>query len=117
METTMDGNETTLPRKADRAAHTPGPWTVETLPTSSGHCHKIDPIRACLYVDHRGAGWSDEVTTRALADARLIAAAPDLLAACQAAYATHNLTESEPGLPTLTQVGQLLKAALAKVEG
>lgn len=59
--------------------HTPGPWTSRCVPTSIGHAHKIEPIRACLYVDHRDARHSDARTTLAAADARLISAAPDLL--------------------------------------
>jgi hypothetical protein len=32
-------------------AHTPGPWTIETLATSCGHCLKVMPPHACIYVD------------------------------------------------------------------
>ncbi len=63
--------------------HTPGPWTVETVPTSIGHAHKIQPIGACLYVDHRDAKGKDAKTLDAAANAALIAAAPDLLEACK----------------------------------
>jgi hypothetical protein len=49
--------------------------------------------------------------------ARLIAAAPELLRACVAALATHNLTESDPNLPSLNEVEGLLRAAIAKATG
>lgn len=45
------------------------------------------------------------------ADGRLVAAAPDLLAACQAALATHTLVNSGPGIPKLVD---MLRAAIAK---
>jgi hypothetical protein len=61
--------------------HTPGPWNVETVKTSIGHAHKITPTNTCIYVDHRNESERDEKTRTALANARLIAAAPDLLAA------------------------------------
>jgi hypothetical protein len=69
--------------------HTPGPWKFETVLTSVGHCHKIGPFpwkhdkqnHACIYVNypnHDGRGlFEDELA----ANARLIAAAPDLLEA------------------------------------
>lgn len=66
--------------------HTPGPWTLTTVTTSVGICYKIGPFpwkrdeqnHACIYADYPGAGaFEDEL----LANARLIAAAPELLAA------------------------------------
>ena len=61
--------------------HTPGPWTLETVETSCGLCHKIGPFpwregkpnHACIYVDHGHWVVADEL----LANARLIAAAPE----------------------------------------
>lgn len=62
---------------------------------------------------------SGERTTDSELDAvtQLASAAPDLLAACQAALATHSCENSEPGLPTLQEVYDLLRAAIAKAEG
>ena len=69
------------------SAHTPGPWSMQTVRTSSGLCHKVGPFpgkrdgdaarHACLYADYPSPGNpSDEELA---ANARLIAAAPDLL--------------------------------------
>ena len=72
-------------------AHTPGPWTVETVPTQIGVCHKIGPFPgscgkpvgyACVYVDGASA-YKPRLGKEAelLANAVLMAAAPDLLMA------------------------------------
>jgi len=75
----------------NKKLHTPGPWLVETVPTACGICHKVGPFpgkrpedkprHACLYADYpsKGNPADDELE----ANARLIAAAPDLLEACQ----------------------------------
>lgn len=73
--------------------HTPGPWPLETVRTAVGLCHKIGrfPSRgvrnttyACVYEDGM-ANWrlleNGALDSELLANARLIAAAPDLLAA------------------------------------
>jgi hypothetical protein len=76
------------------ARHTSGPWSLETVPTSIGSCHKIGPFPsaghrpqtyACVYADGVRIGI-DEKSAPAielLANARLMAAAPDLLEALQ----------------------------------
>jgi hypothetical protein len=69
--------------------HTPGPWTLETVRTSVGVCHQIGALgsstkikSACLYDDC----YSDQPRDlQLLADARLIAAAPELLEAAKSA--------------------------------
>jgi len=65
------------------AKHTPGPWILETVRTEVGVCHKIGKLgalttlsHACLYDDCHSDKPGD---MQLLADARLIAAAPDLL--------------------------------------
>lgn len=66
-----------------RVRHTPAPWGVERVPIQSrggsNTCHKIGPFQACIYDDWRprDAGISEEENE---ANARLIAAAPELLA-------------------------------------
>jgi hypothetical protein len=60
------------------AKHTPGPWTAKLTGTGKSYC-----IRA----GERYVGWTDDMlnghTPRIEADARLMAAAPDLLAALE----------------------------------
>lgn len=79
-----------------RAAHTPGPWSMATVPTSVGSCHKIGPFPngaarvetyACVYADGQRIGIDDEsaVSKELKANASLIAAAPDLLEALDSA--------------------------------
>ncbi len=70
---------------------TPGPWTLLTVPTSIGSCHKIGPFPngsrtatfACVYADGIRKGIDDELPAarELFANARLMAAAPDLLEA------------------------------------
>ena len=70
--------------------HTPGPWALETVPTSVGICHKIGPFpprrpdditprSACLYADYPSS--HNPADDELMANARLICAAPDLLEA------------------------------------
>lgn len=98
------------------AKPTPGPWRVG----------RDDPTR--VYSDRRGAQLVaqcsagspiDEALSEAQANARLIAAAPDLLAACRTAYARLNrFGEHESiahgGEGTLRGI---LWAAIAEAEG
>ena len=69
------------------ARHTPGPWTVERR--WSNGCEIIPRIR-CAPDEDRGCGWIADVIgapyldhKSTLPNARLIAAAPDLLEALQ----------------------------------
>ena len=69
------------------AKHTPGPWVLETVRTSCGICHKVGPFpgrrendeprHACLYADYPSK--HNPADAELDANARLIAAAPDLL--------------------------------------
>ncbi|WP_256825374.1 hypothetical protein [Pseudomonas juntendi] len=70
--------------------HTPGPWVLDTIQTSVGICHRIGPFpprrpddetvrHACLYADYPSA--CNPADKELEANARLIAAAPDLLTA------------------------------------
>lgn len=68
--------------------HTPGPWLMETVSTQCGICHKIGPFpgskddmkdrHACLYADYPSSTNPRDIEL--LANARLIAAAPDFYA-------------------------------------
>ena len=95
---------------ADRAAAhartsekpTPGPWTAG--PAYDGGFHDIDaPSTRALICAVEGE-----------ADARLIAAAPDLLAACKVALAMHDKfgVDAEPYIDF-----GMLRAAIAKATG
>lgn len=110
-----------------KTQHTPGPWEVDTVPTQVGVCHRIGPFPsrgpetygyACIYVDGDPAGieGTDTLSAELRANARLIAAAPGLLAACKAllaaygeAHALYDLGECDGSL--------LARTAIAKAEG
>lgn len=99
------------------AQHTPGPWTTEAVKTQVGHAHKILPIRACLYVDGRDFRETDEKTLTAAANARLIAAAPDLLAALQQALEDYKSMTSEDFRHGKDKAARaMMRAAIAKAE-
>lgn len=64
-------------------AHTPGPWKVSYASSISSDIRSGDDWIASVYCNgNDSTKWEDEVQ----ANARLIAAAPGLLAACIAAY-------------------------------
>lgn len=100
--------------------HTPGPWALESVQTSVGSCHKIGPfpsagvrnqVHACVYADQLRLGLDDKspIAVELLANARLIAAAPELLDALQVA----ELYLRERGLRASGEYKQI-EAALAK---
>lgn len=109
-------------------SHTPGPWHLETVKTQVGSCHKIGPFpsgsgfvgkqnHACVYSDGNGVGDKSPVAIELAANARLIAAAPDLLAACQAALAVLPGLEVRswpPGHAMKKDAIEKLKAAIEK---
>ncbi len=111
------------------AKHTPGPWTVETVKTSIGVCHKVGPFpgscgkpvgSACVYEDGM-ALWRviDELDTELLANARLMAAAPDMLAALK--FGHRKLLTYGRVYPDDKELHKTLipmwEAAIAKAEG
>lgn len=70
--------------------HTPGPWLFRTAPTSAGLCHIVsaaDWKGAFIYGDGIRKGVDDALpkAQELAANARLIAAAPELLEALQKA--------------------------------
>ena len=101
--------------------HTPGPWSIYTVPTSCGICHKVGPFpgkrdgdaprHACLYADYPS---SENPSDKELeANARLIATAPELLEACQML-----LTLIRRNAPELSgKVCGYADAAIAKATG
>ncbi|MDX0276744.1 hypothetical protein [Sinorhizobium meliloti] len=109
--------------------HTPGPWTVEppsdqtphiwiTAPTSSG----VAKIETCNYDDGQGERLTDEDFANAL----VIAAAPDLLAALKSAAAAigdwsrptgaNGMVPASLGHPLMVAQNQMYDA-IAKAEG
>lgn len=92
----------------EKTKPTPGPWVFSGNDSA--------PILHIYAPDNNHLFHQDRSLEEQEANARLMAAAPELLAACKAARATHYLTESEPGLPSLTEVEQMLRAAIAKAE-
>jgi hypothetical protein len=126
----------------EQPKHTPGPWVLETVKTSCGICHKIGPFpprqnggkirHACLYSDYDYALNPSDL--QLLANARLIAAAPDLLEALKAQeraeWARRNLDalNADPLHPdrlalvielqrATTIANMLRESAIAKAEG
>ena len=103
-------------------AHTPGPWEVETVKTSIGICHKIgrfpsngisEITHACIYVDGGRIGEIfNDVEKELFSNARLIAAAPDLLEALKSAIKTAEF-ERHPHRGWQDEA----RAAIAKAEG
>lgn len=70
--------------------HTPGPWLFRTAPTSAGICHIVSAAGwrgAFIYGDGIREAVDDAIprAQELAANARLIAAAPELLEACKAA--------------------------------
>lgn len=110
------------------AQFTPGPWTLETVATSAGSCHKIGPFPslgvrdktyACVYADGVRVGIDDRggvcaVADELLANARLIAAAPDLLDVAQGVVTAYG----DKLLPTHVEKHLLdgARAAIAKAQ-
>lgn len=101
-------------------SHTPGPWTAD--PTtgyiaskSHGYVPLVTPFREGVHKDKHGGA-----TPEALANAHLIAAAPELLGACQRLLECPELN-SNGGLdefePETRQAIKLGAKAIAKAEG
>ena len=99
---------------------TPGPWSLETVPTSCGVCHKIGPFpskgifhthgHACVYADY--ASEENPIDRELLANATLIAEAPELYKALEALT---GVVQSDPFLRYSEDslYGKAIKAALA----
>lgn len=100
--------------------HTPGPWVV----TAVGSCHGIHPAASenerddiCRITPHNyhPDGWP-AAKVEAEANARLIAAAPDLLAALQALVGEADLGEIDHEDET-RRLLDVARAAIAKATG
>ncbi len=108
-------------RKHTTNKHTPGPWTVDA--SNSIHGPGNDPEKTMLAAVRFQGGANN----RGDANARLIAAAPDLLAALKELWGyCEDLQKSNPGYPgklVIQDYGRLNNAlilvpqAIAKAEG
>lgn len=63
-----------------KAEHTPGPWRVDL---ESGEIEAGATVIGTIYGTHDYPCCDEDITEECAANARLIAAAPDLLAACK----------------------------------
>ena len=75
--------------------HTPGPWVVESLPDEGPSIHTGGAGIARRIAGVDVGGWKRTTLAEAEANARLIAAAPALLAALQGLSARHRDGSSE----------------------
>lgn len=99
------------------AMHTPGPWLTRTAPTSAGLCHIVsaaDWKGAFIYGDGIRPGVDDSLpkAIELAANARLIAAAPELLEALKQAVSRQAYRPGEG--PEWWEAGC---AAIDKAEG
>ena len=93
-----------------KAAHTPGPWNCNRS-SASGYdivCSENSPTDVCV-ISRR-----DKTTGEIDANARLIAAAPDLIEALRAVVATEIYL---PDHPQRQAAYRNARAAIAKAEG
>ena len=95
------------------AKHTPGPWRITRSPKPQASTDRRDWPQLIHYNDGKYEGVLAIVQTdRAEANARLIAAAPDLLEA--AANAVNAFDSDDGGLPKAID---LLESAIKKATG
>ena len=98
-------------------AHTKGPWSLSDETTRDGLRSKLvhgmpEGMLAIVRVEHQGAYYGD-------ANARLIAAAPDLLEALKIMEAEKSdyMTRNKLGDPAVEHTNRMARAAIAKAEG
>ena len=100
------------------AKHTPGPWHIieRTGHVSKSHEQTFDIMSGPNGSPHE---WDMVCDKAAGANARLIAAAPELLEACKAVSEAHAYIQRTGSGETraLCEAVDLLRAAVAKAEG
>ncbi len=94
--------------------HTPGPWTCGLMDEKHRGSNMAWVSGPCGCIAHV---YPDREPDNALASARLITAAPDLLAACKEVLRLLVLEADEVTELEETGVRTLLDAAIAKAEG
>jgi len=107
--------------RSDVMAHTPGPWTVGGQSDNPGEAEEIAAADRVIAWTADSYDYDDDeghITQEDRANARLIAAAPELLAALRSAVTilsgwecTHKADDGD------TETVRLCKAAIAKAEG
>lgn len=106
--------------------HTPGPWRIDDAGPLSGNIVRFDvlagpesdPFRVCQIDDSAadeeiGHQNRKQAAKRDLANAHLIAAAPELLEACKAILCQHEVY----GQPMIARIEAKLRSAIDKAEG
>lgn len=90
--------------------HTPGPWLIDVANYHAGHIATVDHNGSVIEI------WSETwpKLEDAPANARLIAAAPELLEAAQAAM---NCIGELPPTQARIEVALMLTGAIAKAKG
>ena len=102
---------------------TPGPWLLRTTPTSAGLCHIVsaaDWRGAFIYGDGIRKGVDDALpkAQELAANARLIAAAPDLLEALQRIEEYWNQDQNETAMADACwHAINTARAAIARATG
>lgn len=100
-----------------QSSFTPGPWVVRTIDQSLATVETQDgEYIICNAAQLRGDDWKTEHAERK-ANARLIAAAPDLLAALQRIVAVLDKQVASPHLAERASPLTQAKAAIAKATG
>lgn len=91
--------------------HTPGPWTVKVIDT-------ISDEPAYWHITDTHGGVVGDVQSVNAADARLIAAAPDLLAALKHALERFEaIPDHRDEIGVYRKAAQMARAAIAQAEG
>ena len=90
--------------------HTPGPWTMHPRFDDGAEVCAIAPVAWCSVASTHGASGSQVIDVdEARANARLIAAAPDLLAALH-----HISLASQNSMSSKEECGRIAREAIAK---
>jgi len=95
------------------ARHTPGPWVVSDDGLVTGRDGRVRFAGTPSIDIFDASEWPSELATEAQANARLIAAAPDLLAALKELYGH----AYGAGIPSMRQPMLNARAAIARAEG
>lgn len=98
-------------------AHTPGPWSVADHDSNGQRIVRNEHIEICTCWHHCVVAIEQEME----ANARLIAAAPDLLAALEMQMRRIDVWADTPGAggasDALLEVGRIARTAIAKAKG